>query len=87
VAEPDDEVALVPVREAAVRSARSVIDAARAGNAAIALRPWERFRVLCAHGRGDHGVASWMARTERWITEQIDAFAAEGQWYPGAPCS
>jgi exodeoxyribonuclease V alpha subunit len=61
LAEPDAETALAPVRSAAVCSARSVIDAARTGDAATALAAMGAFRVLCAHRRGDHGVTSWMA--------------------------
>jgi exodeoxyribonuclease V alpha subunit len=85
LAEPDAETALAPVRSAAVRSARSVIDAARGGDAATALAAMGAFRVLCAHRRGDHGVTSWMARIERWIADEVDGFAAEGAWYSGRP--
>jgi exodeoxyribonuclease V alpha subunit len=85
VVEPGAEAALAPVRSAAVRSARSVVDAARTGDAATALAAMGAFRVLCAHRRGDHGVTSWMARIERWIADEVDGFAAEGPWYPGRP--
>jgi exodeoxyribonuclease V alpha subunit len=85
LAEPGAEAALAPVRAEAVRSARSVIDAARAGEAATALLAMGAFRVLCAHRRGDHGVTSWMARIERWIADEVDGFAAEGAWYSGRP--
>ncbi len=85
IAEPGAEADLAPVRQEAVRSARAVIDAARGGRAAAALAALAGFRVLCAHRRGDHGVATWMQRIERWVVEEIDGFAAEGEWYPGRP--
>ena len=85
IAEAGAEAALHPVREEAVRSARAVIDAARGGHAAAALDALAGFRVLCAHRRGEYGVATWMDRIERWIADEIDAFAAEGEWYAGRP--
>ncbi|MCP9491021.1 MAG: exodeoxyribonuclease V subunit alpha [Solirubrobacteraceae bacterium MAG38_C4-C5] len=85
IAEPGAEAALAPVRDEAVRSAHAVIDAARAGHAPEALDALAGFRVLCAHRRGDHGVTTWMARIERWLAQEIDGFAAEGEWYAGRP--
>jgi exodeoxyribonuclease V alpha subunit len=85
IAEAGVEAALAPVREEAVRSARAVIAAARGGRAREALGALAGFRVLCAHRRGDYGVATWMDRIERWLAEEIDAFAAEGEWYAGRP--
>jgi len=41
--------------------------------------------VLCAHRRGDHGVATWMDRIERWLADEVAGFAAEGEWFPGRP--
>ncbi len=85
IAEAGVEAVLAPVREEAVRSARAVIAAARGGRAPEALGALAGFRVLCAHRRGAHGVATWMERIERWLAEEIDGFAAEGEWYAGRP--
>ena len=81
-AEPDT---LDPVRAGVVTAARTIIDAARAGDAASALAAMSSFRVLRVHRRGDHGVATWMERITAWLAEEIDGFAAEGEWYPGRP--
>ncbi len=79
------EVLLRPVREGVVATARAVTAAARAGAAEPALDALGAFRVLCAHRRGPHGVATWTARIERWLAAAIDHFAAEGRWYAGRP--
>ena len=74
-----------PVREGAVRAARDVIEAARAGDARAAIAALPSFRALCAHRRGTFGVATWMERIERWIAAALPGFAAEGEWYAGRP--
>jgi exodeoxyribonuclease V alpha subunit len=85
VADPDAEAHLTPIREGATTVARAIIDAARAGDAHTALEALGTFRVLCAHRRGPHGVATWMARIEGWLTDEIPGFGTEGPWYPGRP--
>jgi len=80
-----DSAALRPVREGAVAAARTVIDAARRGEARRAIATLSTFRVLCAHRRGAHGVATWMERIERWLANAVPGFAAEGEWYAGRP--
>ena len=85
VADPAAGPALAPVRTGAVANARTVIEHARAGRAHEALEALGAFRVLCAHRRGDHGVATWMARIEAWLVEAIDSFAPEQRWYAGRP--
>jgi exodeoxyribonuclease V alpha subunit len=79
------EDGLAQVRTGAVETARTVIDAARAGDAARAIAALGAFRVLCAHRRGPHGVATWMGRIESWLAEEIDGFAAQSDWYVGRP--
>ncbi len=39
------------------------------------------FRLLCAHRRGEHGVATWTAQVEAWLAAEIGT----GPWYPGRP--
>ena len=72
------------VRQAAVRTGVAVIEAARDGDAAGAIRELGAFRVLCAHRRGAHGVATWMPRIETWLAGELPGFGAD-QWYVGRP--
>jgi exodeoxyribonuclease V alpha subunit len=72
------------VREAAVNTGVAVIEAARSGDAAGAIRELGAFRVLCAHRRGAHGVATWMPRIETWLAGELPGFGAD-QWYVGRP--
>jgi exodeoxyribonuclease V alpha subunit len=83
VAEPG--AALAPIEHGAIAAARRVTEAARAGDTALALEALGAFRVLCAHRRGPHGVATWMDRIERWLGAEIEGFGAEGPWYVGRP--
>jgi exodeoxyribonuclease V alpha subunit len=76
---------LGPVRVGAVSAARSVISSARDGDAAAALRALSAFRVLCAHRRGPHGVATWTEQIERWLTGAVDGFDAAERDYIGRP--
>ena len=82
-AESDD--ALAPIHDAAVTSARAVMDAASAGAGAEAIAALGAFRLLCAHRRGDHGVTAWTSRIEAWLAQEVDGFGAEGDWYVGRP--
>jgi exodeoxyribonuclease V alpha subunit len=85
IAEPDAERALEPIRAAAVAAGTDLVAAAEAGDAAAALARLGAFRLLCAHRRGAHGVATWTARIEAWLAAALDGFAAAGPWYPGRP--
>jgi exodeoxyribonuclease V alpha subunit len=85
VADPGAEEALAPVRDCAVATARTVIETAGAGEADRAIAALGAFRVLCAHRRGEHGVATWMARIEGWLAEEVEGFGASGPWYVGRP--
>jgi exodeoxyribonuclease V alpha subunit len=83
--EPESLDAVAAVREGAVETGRAVIDAARAGDAAGAIAALGAFRVLCAHRRGPHGVATWMPRVEAWLAAAVPGFASDGAWYVGRP--
>ncbi len=85
VAQSRDTRALWPLRAAAVDAGRRVTEAARAGRAREAIEALGRFRLLCAHRRGPHGVGAWMAQVESWLAAEIEGFAAEGAWYVGRP--
>jgi exodeoxyribonuclease V alpha subunit len=87
-ADPADAAAaslLAPIREHAVATAAEVIAAAQRGDPSAALAGLDAFRVLCAHRRGEHGVATWMPRVEGWLADAIEGFRAEGAWYVGRP--
>ena len=77
--------ALAAVRAAAVASGRSVIEAARAGDAASAIAALGRFRLLCAHRHGPEGVATWMQRVEDWLRAEVEGFLTGSEWYVGRP--
>jgi exodeoxyribonuclease V alpha subunit len=76
---------LAPIREAAVATARAVHGAAAGGDAAAAIEALGRFRLLCAHRRGDHGVAAWTAHVEGWLEERLAGFRTDVPWYVGRP--
>jgi exodeoxyribonuclease V alpha subunit len=84
-ADEDAADALEPVFASASATARAVTDAARVGAAPAALTALGAFRLLLAHRRGPHGVASWTARIEQRLAADIDGFGAEGPWYLGRP--
>ncbi len=73
----DDQ--LDPVREAAVRAARRVTGAARAGDAMGAIEALGSFRLLCAHRRGPYGVSGWTELIEAWLGHDATG------WYVGRP--
>ena len=85
VAEPDDPDALAAVREGAVAAAHDVMRAAAAGDTTRAIEALGAFRLLCAHRRGAHGATTWRGHVERWLSAEIDGFAAQGEWYVGRP--
>ena len=85
VADPATEDALKPVRDGALGAAREVIEAARAGAALEAIEALGAFRILCAHRRGPEGVATWTARIEAWLEDEVGGLADENRWYVGRP--
>jgi exodeoxyribonuclease V alpha subunit len=89
IAEDGDTVraagALAPVRDAVTVAGRSVIAAARDGDAPAALAALGEFRMLCAHRRGPYGVSTWMPTVERWLAAEIDAAGGRVRDYPGRP--
>ena len=74
-----------PIRTAAVATARAVIEAAAQRDARRALEALRGFRVLCAHRRGPHGAATWMATIESWLADAVGAYAPGARWYVGRP--
>jgi exodeoxyribonuclease V alpha subunit len=84
VGDPASLDRLAPVRDGAVATGLAVIEAAESGDAARAIRELGAFRVLCAHRRGPHGVATWMPRIETWLGGELPGFNTE-PWYVGRP--
>jgi exodeoxyribonuclease V alpha subunit len=85
IAPDEGRGSLALVRTAAVATGRAVALAAHAGRPAEALTALGAFRVVCAHRRGDQGVARWIHAIERWLGEDVDGFAAGPEWYVGRP--
>ncbi len=73
------------IRTGAVTAGDAVVRAALAGDAAGALRALGSFRVLCAHRRGPHGVATWTGEVERWLSGALDGFDVGERDYVGRP--
>jgi exodeoxyribonuclease V alpha subunit len=73
------------VREEALAAGRRTLASARRGDARAALDSLGGFRVLCAHRRGVHGVASWTLMLESWLAEAEPGFRAGAPWYLGRP--
>jgi exodeoxyribonuclease V alpha subunit len=80
---PSDRT-LAPVRERVVSVGRTLHDAAAAGEGAAALAALDELRVLCAHRRGEPGVAGWTARIEAWLADALGVDVDE-RWYVGRP--
>ncbi|MBW3562435.1 MAG: exodeoxyribonuclease V subunit alpha [Actinobacteria bacterium] len=83
-ASADDRV-LRPLRDLVVDNGRRCHAAARSGDAAGALLALTELRVLCAHRRGPHGVASWVPLIERWLARGVDGYDPSGLWYLAQP--
>jgi exodeoxyribonuclease V alpha subunit len=81
---PDGVGDLAGVRDRLVRSAREVVEAARRGDGMGAIAGLDHVRVLCAHRRGDLGVAGWVDRVERWLVAELDLDLRD-RWYVGRP--
>ncbi len=81
-AEPEQ---LAPIRRLAVAAGTEVVEAARTGDGKAALAALAGWRILCAHRRGPRGVATWNARVAQWLTEEIDDYSTDGEWYVGRP--
>lgn len=83
--EASPDAGLPVVRDRAVAAGREVIDAARAGLGRDALSALSRFRLLCAHRRGPHGVSEWSSRVQAWLTEEVRDLDLEQRDYVGRP--
>jgi exodeoxyribonuclease V alpha subunit len=85
VAEAAASEALSAVRDRALAAGFAVAKAARAGAGREAIHALGAFRLLCAHRRGPHGVASWTARIEAGLDVRTGGVAGDDRWYPGRP--
>ena len=66
---PGAQTRCAPVRERRRRRRARGHRGRRAGAAREAIEALGAFRLLCAHRRGPHGVATWTARIEGWLAE------------------
>ncbi len=73
------------MKDGALAAGRAVLDAARAGAGTQALDALGRFRLLCAHRRGPHGVSTWTARIQAWLVEKFADLDLELRDYVGRP--
>jgi exodeoxyribonuclease V alpha subunit len=62
----------------------SLTEAARAGDAAAALRALGEHRLLLAHREGPFGVAHWAETAESWVAAATGT-STTGTWPPGRP--
>lgn len=78
----DDQLA--DVRDRVLDVGRQLRDAANAGDGSAALAALDEVRVLCAHRRGEPGVAGWTARIEAWLAAARLIDPTE-RWYLARP--
>lgn len=76
---------MVRLRSEVRATGRAMHAAAWSGDVDGALAGLDHHRLLCAHRSGPFGVTRWGREAERWLAEDIDGYAAGGEWYPGRP--
>lgn len=83
----DEHVAygLGGLRTDVVDAARELSEAARVGDATVAVSQLNRHRLLCAHRRGPFGVERWSDEVERWTADALGRPSRDGEWYVGRP--
>jgi exodeoxyribonuclease V alpha subunit len=74
-----------PVRDTALAAGRALFDAALSSDGGGALGALATFRLLCAHRRGAAGVEVWTRLVETWLSEEVEGFDPDPDWYPGRP--
>jgi exodeoxyribonuclease V alpha subunit len=80
-----DPGAVAPIRAVATTAGSEVVEAAVAGDVDAALRALGSFRLLCAHRRGPHGVATWTGEVEHWLSGSLDGLEIAERDYVGRP--
>lgn len=80
---PSDDQ-LDEVRDHVVAVGRRLRAAALDGDGGAALAALDDVRILCAHRRGEPGVAGWTARIEAWLADEGLVDLAD-RWYLGRP--
>ena len=81
----DGSAAFSAVRADAIEQAQRLQASATAGDADGALGAMERFRVLCAHREGHHGVARWSRLIDEWGAQATGRRRDGNDWYLGRP--
>lgn len=64
--------------------ARTVQEAAAAGDGERATTALEGHRILCAHREGPFGVSRWGAAMRAWLAEKLEDYGGPG-WWVGQP--
>lgn len=80
--ETEDPVAAL--REQCTAAARTVRDAAVDDGPEAAIHALDRFRLLCAHREGPHGVRVWNQYVEQWLAADLGSPLGSA-WYAGRP--
>ena len=62
-----------------------LVEAARAGDAALAIDALGGFRILCAHRRGPTAWRAGREPIESWLEAELQNFSAAERWYVGRP--
>ncbi len=79
------DVELAGLRASVVTAGKALVEAASNEDGRGALGALGRFRLLCAHRRGPHGVSDWTRHVEAWLSASIAGFSTIGEWYAGRP--
>jgi exodeoxyribonuclease V alpha subunit len=80
--ETDDPVSAL--RAECTGAALAVREAAVSSGPGAAIDAMDRFRLLCAHREGPHGVRAWNQHTEEWLAASLGTPLGSG-WYAGRP--
>jgi exodeoxyribonuclease V alpha subunit len=80
-----ESAAVGEVEEALVAAGVAVIEAARAGHDADAVRAASAMKVLAAQHRGPNGRFDWATRIERAVLDRVGDVDRRGRWYVGRP--
>lgn len=80
-----DGADVAAVLDALVDAGIQVVDAARAGDDAEAIRAATAVKVLAAQHRGANGRFDWSSRIERGVLDRVGDVERRGRWHVGRP--
>ncbi|HOB04204.1 MAG TPA: exodeoxyribonuclease V subunit alpha [Propionibacteriaceae bacterium] len=76
---------LASLRASILPAAKQAVQAARAGDARLALDQLKHHRVLCAHRSGPLNTEVWNRQIEKWLVEELPQYGDSEDRYPGQP--